>query len=1441
MQSNESILPSEKLGQRLLQAYVNYRDKNGNVKRGRIQLDTYSNVNYVSAEVGLKRDLRHPWEATKVRGITNKTIRLGKPRTFTLMKKGDPVCIDCNTAPHNVLKGDCVALLGLDAITMLGIDMNHAVENERHVDVRFKIATHELCDRAKRAAIDKYDKRKPLERYLYGTCCLSERICAEYVKQHPNDYLSEAIEAESIDICPNVPHEYKSRILAFLMKYTDVFAQSTNTLPRELKKVGKHKFKLKEGATPVKSGRPRFGKAQSKIINDWVDWALDVGLIEPATTTSWASRLILAAKYNHDTPKSSLPDGIRIAWAGVEVNERIEKTVPTYPDAWEQLYKVANYKYKFSADGLKQYWSIGLEKPSREVTAFWTPRGLYQFTRLVMGTKNAATVAQNAYTHALNSLLARQSVDHIANFADDFLGGAETYESLVTHFEEFIKMCRKAGITLNPKKIRIGYEQEQFYGLKITRGKIEPADRNLDPVKRVTTPKTRSDLRSIMGIFNQFSSFIKDYGRTSGAAVLNSLMSPKEPFIFTATHQAALDSLKDRILKGVHLYAPNNNYPLILETDGSADGWGAVLYQRINGEKRIVKMWSKQWKTEAWSKKPAYHREAKAWMNGLTNTIPYALQNKFPVQCWTDHTPLTWIKHTSGKGPVSQFIVDTLSVIDYEMNYIKGKENTTADALSRFPLLGPAKLHQHGIRKAVNILLSALVCSDANPRKLWFYTGKDTQHFVSDLYDWRDEILKAQPALSGRKHCFMDALSVSNVRRVNYTLGIWAPPADKVTQQCREAFEKGTPFACLVPNDLVHHICKDRTGETSSEIQDMVERAFKITLLRPGLTWVVHGLTFDHSREPLIRTVFAGEAERDVEGTDRVTEEFELKELVKHLKNSNLTPPLPEFSTREKWIEEQRKHRTKLIYKGMEGVYEAQDGLLVYEERPGAPLRTIVPDSITIPLVEWQHRNLCHVGPQKILNTLKKRFYWKRMRRVCEYVNNRCALCNLLKARMRLAHKHFRAKLHCKPRTSYGADYYAVLQNKEGYNNILGIIDLAHGFLALVAVKKRSGANTAHAVFYEIVARKGVPQLFHSDAAKELIGTAMKALSTILGFKMTNTLAHNPKGNAKIERVWLFVGRCLQSMSPEQYKNFHLYLPIIAHVWNTTPDTNTGITPFQAQYGLPCASVTESILQETPKEGLPASADDLRTIATSVTAFNECIANVKAVEKAQAANRLNANGTSKINYELGDQVSFYLPPDDTTVKKMGKKRKHILQYCGPAEIVEVLSPNNTAFKIRYKGRFYKRNVMHINKYKAQDEVPAELQMIVDHTVSVGSYVAVLDDDEDHHYHIAQVIDINNRETQLHYLGTKSRSIRSAKWTKLYLEPGTNYVTQEKPGNLARRWTRFTGSIDTKEPGDSLIIMANIGFWNNMQINADSRRILSRKRVTHHVMGRTWNP
>jgi len=220
---------------------------------------------------------------------------------------------------------------------------------------------------------------------------------------------------------------------------------------------------------------------------------------------------------------------------------------------------------------------------------------------------------------------------------------------------------------------------------------------------------------------------------------------------------------------------------------------------------------------------------------------------------------------------------------------------------------------------------------------------------------------------------------------------------------------------------------------------------------------------------------------------------------------------------------------------------------------------------------------------------------------------------------------------------------------------------------------------------------------------------------------------------------------------------------------------------------------------------------------------------------------LHADGTSKIEYNIGDEVGFYLPPNDDTVKAMGKRKKHILQYVGPGVIEESLSPNNTSFRIKYKNRHYERNVMHMFRYKSPDEVPADLQMQIDNTVSVGSYVAVLDDDEDRNYHIAQVIDITDEITTIHYLGTGGRNLRGAQWKKLYHLPGSNEISVHEPRTIVRNWMRFTGTIRTGAGEDSLIILANLGFTgpDTMRINARTRKILSRSKLRHHVMGRTW--
>ena len=140
-----------------------------------------------------------------------------------------------------------------------------------------------------------------------------------------------------------------------------------------------------------------------------------------------------------------------------------------------------------------------------------------------------------------------------------------------------------------------------------------------------------------MGVFNQFHHFVEGYGkRNTPASIMSELSNTKVPFIWTDRHTKALETLRDKLLEDeLYLYVPRNDLPLHLETDGSEDGWGSVLFQNVGDKRQVIKMWSKKWPTEAWQKKPPYHREAKSWMNGMELTLPFTLHNPFPVECYT--------------------------------------------------------------------------------------------------------------------------------------------------------------------------------------------------------------------------------------------------------------------------------------------------------------------------------------------------------------------------------------------------------------------------------------------------------------------------------------------------------------------------------------------------------------------------------------------------------------------------------------------------------------------------------------------------------------------------------------------------------------------------------------------------------------------------------------
>ena len=468
---------SETKEYRLIQGYLIIKGPNGHNLRARVAIDTQSNVSYSHPSLSTKRS-RRPYEITHTVGVKGERTYAGDPKTLTIMKNGKPVYIDTHSGSPHLFSDGKVAILSAQHTAMLGISVDHLLQNEKHVDIKYvskqknldyKLDTiiHALSSlqerehrRLKKKRVVKKANRVLLQSLctrlessnIDGVSCLSNKTIQAFLQRNENYFESKPIDRSSIKHAA-LTNKQEALFNAVVNQNGSAFAAATNILPPPLKDV-LHTFKFKPGAKPVREGRPHFSKPKAQLLMKWVRWARakDVGLIEKAEKPSYASRLHIAPKYKSNTPKSAPPDGMRFTWAGVKVNDTLQKTVPVYPNAWEQIHKVSKYKYFFSADGLKQYWSIPIHPDHREVTAFWTPEGLYQFTRMVMGTKNAATVAQNAYTKALHEDLHPDALPHIANYADDFLGGGRYHRGIDNCFRTLFKNVSEKEYHTQPRE-----------------------------------------------------------------------------------------------------------------------------------------------------------------------------------------------------------------------------------------------------------------------------------------------------------------------------------------------------------------------------------------------------------------------------------------------------------------------------------------------------------------------------------------------------------------------------------------------------------------------------------------------------------------------------------------------------------------------------------------------------------------------------------------------------------------------------------------------------------------------------------------------------------------------------------------------------------------------------------------------------------------------------
>ena len=160
-----------------------------------------------------------------------------------------------------------------------------------------------------------------------------------------------------------------------------------------------------------------------------------------------------------------------------------------------------------------------------------------------------------------------------------------------------------------------------------------------------------------------------------------------KPFVWGKTQQEAFDQLKKLLSSPPILGYANYGCPFELHTDASSNGLGAVLYQKQNGQLRVISYASRGLKRSE-KNYPAAKLEFLALKWAITEKLhDYLYGAKFTVV--TDNNPLTYALSKAKLDATGHRWLSSLATYDFNIVYRPGKLNIDADILSRYP--GPVE------------------------------------------------------------------------------------------------------------------------------------------------------------------------------------------------------------------------------------------------------------------------------------------------------------------------------------------------------------------------------------------------------------------------------------------------------------------------------------------------------------------------------------------------------------------------------------------------------------------------------------------------------------------------------------------------------------------------------------------------------------------------------
>lgn len=244
------------------------------------------------------------------------------------------------------------------------------------------------------------------------------------------------------------------------------------------------------------------------------------------------------------------------------------------------------------------------------------------------------------------------------------------------HLATVLEILQQNQLFAKPSKCSFAQVSIDYLGHTISAKGVATDASKIQAVQDWSVPTNLKELRGFLGLTGYYRRFIKNYGMISKP--LTELLKKNVPFIWTITAQTAFQTLKNALTQAPVWALPNFQQPIVLETDASDVGIGAVLMQGGHPIAYLSQALSPG--NRALS---TYEKESLAIIMAVDKWRSYLQVSKFSIQ--TDHKSLFHLSDQTIHAKIQQKALLKLMDLDFTISYKKGTTNLAADALSRNP------------------------------------------------------------------------------------------------------------------------------------------------------------------------------------------------------------------------------------------------------------------------------------------------------------------------------------------------------------------------------------------------------------------------------------------------------------------------------------------------------------------------------------------------------------------------------------------------------------------------------------------------------------------------------------------------------------------------------------------------------------------------------------